>query len=61
MDDGEEASESEEDELAEDSERGDADEEEDASPTNNNVKDYEWIPLNCFKDLYGVSPIYKLM
>ena len=49
----------EEDELAEDSERGDNEEE--GNNNNNNQNSYEWIALNAFKDLYGVSPIYKLM
>ena len=51
-----------EDEIAEDSERGgNSDDEEGTTTTNNNNTTVEWIPLNAFKDLYGVSPIYKLM
>ena len=41
-------------ELAEDSER-----DEDGGPSNNKV--YENQPLNCFKDLYQCTPIYKAM
>jgi len=57
--DNEEQEESEE-ELAEDSERGgDCDEAEEEQPQQS--KQWETVPLNCFKDLYKVSPIYKAM
>ena len=44
-----------ESELAEDSREGDSDKECDNQP------EFEWVPLNCFKDLYQCTPIYKCM
>jgi len=43
--------------LAEDSEREEADTQESSSPTTK----YECTPLNCFKDLFKSSGIYSLM
>lgn len=42
------------DDLAEDSERGEA-----GDGGANVIKQYETAPLNCFKDFYRVAPIYK--
>ena len=54
--DGEQDEES-DDELAEDSERGDGSDDEPVSPQ----KQWQTVPLNCFKDFYQLAPIYKTM
>ena len=50
-------------ELAEDSEHGEeeSDGEQESTQVNSSSNNFEWVPLNSFKELYKCSPIYNLM